>query len=253
MKIRVLIVDDEPLARARVKKMLAEEPDVVVAGECANGLEAIAFIQEHRPDLMFLDVQMPEVSGFDILRALPADHWPVIIFVTAHDQHALEAFGVHALDYLLKPFKETRFRQALQRARRYLKTQDAQGQHQRFQEWLASQEQNLTYPSRLTVKSGEHTAFIEVDDVDYIEAAANYAILHIGATNHILRETLTNLEAKLSPKRFLRVNRSAIVNMDRIKAVQPAMRGEHVVVLKNGKELSLTRGVREIQQRMESL
>lgn len=253
MKIRALIVDDETLARARVKKMLADEPDVEVAGECANGSDAIGFIQAHRPDIMFLDVQMPEVSGFDVLRALPPDHWPVIIFVTAHDQYALEAFEVYALDYLLKPFKETRFHQALQRARQHLKTRDAQGQNQRFQEWLASQEQNLAYPSRLTVKSGEHTAFVEVADVDYIEAAANYAILHVGATNHILRETLMNLEAKLSPKRFLRVNRSAIVNLDRIKAVQPAMRGEHVVVLKNGKELSLTRGVREIQQRLESL
>jgi two-component system LytT family response regulator len=250
MKIRALIVDDETLARARVKKMLADEPDVEVAGECANGSEAISFIQAHRPDIMFLDVQMPEVSGFDVLRALPSEHWPMVIFVTAHDQHALEAFEVHALDYLLKPFKETRFRQALQRARQYLKTQANQGQNQHSQEWLA---QNSAYPSRLTVKSGEHTVFIEVDDVDYIEAAANYAILHVGATNHILRETLMNLEAKLSPKRFLRVNRSAIVNMDRIKAVQPAMRGEHVVVLKNGKELSLTRGVREIQQRLESL
>ncbi len=250
MKIRALIVDDETLARARVKRMLADEPDVEVAGECASGSEAIDFIQAHRPELMFLDVQMPEVSGFDVLRALPSEHWPMVIFVTAHDQHALEAFEVHALDYLLKPFKETRFRQALQRVRQNLKTQAIQGQNQHFQEWLA---QNSAYPSRLTVKSGEHTAFVEVADVDFIEAAANYAILHVGATNHILRETLTNLEAKLSPKRFLRVNRSAIVNLDRIKAVEPATRGEHVVVLKNGKEISLTRGVREVQQRLESL
>ena len=252
MKIRALIVDDETLARARVKKMLADEPDVEVLGECANGLEAIDFIQTHRPDLMFLDVHMPEVSGFDVLRALPSEHWPMVIFVTAHDQHALEAFEVHALDYLLKPFKLARFRQALQRARQKLKALDAKGQSEQFRAWLLAQEQAI-YPSRLTVKSGEHTAFVEVNEVDYIEAAGNYAILYVGATNHILRETLANLEAKLSPKRFLRVGRSAIVNLDRIKAVQPATRGEHVVVLKNGRELPLTRGVREVQQRLESL
>jgi two-component system LytT family response regulator len=254
MNIRALIVDDELLARARVRKMLADEPDVTVVGECANGPEAVFSIQKHRPDLVFLDVQMPEVSGFDVLRSLPPDDWPpAVIFVTAHDQHALEAFEVHALDYLLKPFKETRFRQTLLRARRHLMRHESQGMNPCFQEWLASRERNPAYPNRLTLKSGEHTAFIEVNDVDYIEAAANYAILHVGATNHILRETLTNLEAKLSPKRFLRVNRSAIVYLDRIRAVQPATRGEHVVVLKNGKEISLTRGVREIQQRVGDL
>jgi len=253
MKIRALIVDDELLARARVKKMLADEPEIEIAGECANGAEAISFIQKHRPDLVFLDVQMPEVSGFDVLRELSPNGWPpAVIFVTAHDQHALEAFEVHALDYLLKPFKQARFRQALQRARQKLNAQDAKGQNERFQEWLVAQEQTA-YPSRITVKSGEHTVFVEVHEVDYIEAAANYAILHAGATNHILRETLTNLEAKLSPKRFLRVNRSAIVNLERIKAIQPATRGDHVVLLKNGKELTLTRGVRAIQQRLELL
>jgi two-component system LytT family response regulator len=195
---------------------------------------------------------MPEVSGLDVLRALPEEHWPLVIFVTAYNQHALEAFEVHALDYLLKPFKLVRFRQALQRARQTLDAKDGHGQNQRFQEWLLAQEQAV-YPSRLTVKSGEHTAFVEVNDVDCIEAAGNYAILHVGATNHILRETLANLEAKLSPKRFLRVSRSAIVNLDRIKAVQPATRCEHVVVLKNGREFTLTRGVREVQQRLESL
>jgi two-component system LytT family response regulator len=140
----------------------------------------------------------------------------------------------------------------LQRARQNQQAQDAKGQNERFREWLLAQEQAV-YPSRLTVKSGEHTAFVEVNQVDYIEAAGNYAILHVGATNHILRETLANLEAKLSPKQFLRVNRSAIVNLDRIKAVQPATRGEHVVVIKDGRELPLTRGVREVQQRLESL
>jgi two-component system LytT family response regulator len=254
MKIRAIIVDDEPLARARVRRMLADEPEVQVVGECANGAQAIASLREQRPELVFLDVQMPEVSGFDVLRALPPDHWPAaVIFVTAHDQHALEAFEVHAVDYLLKPFKESRFRQALLRARQRILNQENRGQNQRLQEWLVSREENPARLNRLTVKSGEHTAFVEVNNIDYIEAAANYAILHVGGASHILRETLANLEAGLSPKRFLRVNRSAIVNLDRVTAVQPAKRGEHVVVLRNGKELPLTRGVREIQQRVESL
>ena len=252
MKIRTLIVDDEPLARKRILMFLRDEPDLEVVGECTNGTEAIKEIGRINPDLVFLDVQMPEVSGFDVLRALPVERWPLVIFATAHNQHAVEAFEVHALDYLLKPFKLARFRQALQRARQKLTALDVKGQNERFQEWLVAQEQAV-YPSRLTVKSGEHTAFVEVLQVDYIEAAGNYAILHVGATNHILRETLANLEAKLSPKRFLRVSRSAIVNLDRIKAIQPATHDEHVVVLKDGKELPLTRGVRQVQRRLESL
>lgn len=253
MKIRALIVDDERPARERVKKSLADEMGVEIAGECGNGPEALAFIQDQRPDLVFLDVQMPEVSGFDVLRALSPTQWPAIIFVTAHDQHALKAFEVHAVDYLLKPYKESRFRQALQRMRQRLINRDASADNPRFQEWLLAQEQATAFPSRLTVRSGDRAVFIAVDDVDYIEAASNYAILHVGAVNHILRETLTNLEARLSPKNFFRVNRSAIVNLHRVKAVQPAMRGDHVVVLKYGKELPLTRGVRELQQRLEFL
>jgi two-component system, LytTR family, response regulator len=253
MKIRVLIVDDESLARARVRKMLEPELDVEVAGESAGGAEAVAFIQEHQPDLVFLDVQMPEISGFDVLRALPPERWPAVIFVTAHDQHALEAFEVHALDYLLKPFKEARFREALERARTHLRTRDAAAMNERFQDWLQASKPESAYPTHLVVKSGERTAFVRVDEVDFIEAAANYAIVHVGQQNHILRETLTHLEARLSPRAFLRVNRSAIVNLQRVQELRPASRGEHIVVLRTGKELSLTRGVREIQQRLEFL
>jgi two-component system LytT family response regulator len=252
VKIRALIVDDEPLARQRILMFLRDEPDVEIAGECVNGADAIRQIEQQKPDLVFLDVQMPEVGGFEVLLALPAGRWPLIIFVTAYNQHALRAFEVHALDYLLKPFKLVRFRQALQRARLQIEARDTRGQHERFREWLLAQEA-AAYPSRLTVKSGEHTVFVEVKDVDCIEAAGNYAILHTGAQNHVLRETLANLEAKLSPKRFLRVSRSAIVNLDRVKAVQPAARGDYIVVLKNGKELTLTRGVREVRQRLEAL
>lgn len=253
VKIRALIADDQPLARARVRRALRDEEDVEIAGECATGGEVLAFIRDQRPNLVFLDVQMPEVSGFDVLRALPPEHRPAVVFVTAHDEHASEAFEVHAVDYLLKPFKESRFRLALQRVRQHLNARDPALTNQRFQEWLRAQEQGSNRLSRLAVKSGNRTVFVEVDGVDYIEAAANYAILHVGTTSHVLRETLTHLVARLAPERFLRVSRSAIVNLDRVKAVQPAVRGEYIVVLKNGKELPLTRSVREIRQRLEAL
>jgi two-component system LytT family response regulator len=253
MKIRALIVDNEEPVRARVAKLLASEPDVEVVGQCANGLEAIGFIQKHRTDLVFLEVRMPEVDGFEILRALPTNRCPEVIFVTAHEEYALAAFEFHALDYLIKPFKEGRFRDALQQARHYFDRNNDVESSRCFQKDDASTNSNEFYSRRLAIKSGEYTAFVEVADVDYIEAAANYAILHVGVVNHILRETLTNLEAKLSPERFLRVNRSTIVNLDRIKAVHPAGRGEHSVVLKNGKKITLTRGVREVQRRLECL
>jgi two-component system LytT family response regulator len=251
MKLRVLIVDDEALARTRVRKMLAEEAEVEVLGECANGPEAIAAIRQHRPDLVFLDVQMPEVSGFDVLRALAPDEIPAVIFVTAHDEHAIEAFEVHALDYLLKPFKQSRFQEALQRAREHLASRDVRALNQRLTDWLNAPKAESPCLTRLAVKSGERTVFIKVEDVDYIESAGNYAILHVGKESHILRETLTNLEAKLSPRLFLRVNRSALVNLTRVKELQPALRGDHVVILKDGKQLALTRGVREIQERLQ--
>lgn len=253
MKIKALIVDDEALARSRLRKLLAGEADVEVVGESANGPEAIAFIQEHRPDLVFLDVQMPEVSGFDVLRALLPGTWPLVVFVTAHDEHAIKAFEVQAVDYLLKPTTQARLHDAVQRALKHLQSRDAAALNSRVEALLGTTKSENAYPSRLAVKSGDRTVFVKMDDVDYIEAAANYAILHTGAQNHILRETLTNLEARLSPKQFFRVNRSAIVNLERVKEVQPALRGEHVVILKNGKDLALTRGVREIQQRLEFL
>ena len=253
MKIKTLIVDDEALARSRVRKLLANEVEVEVVGESANGPEAIAFIQEHRPDLVFLDVQMPEVSGFDVLRALLPGTLPLVIFVTAHDEHAIQAFEVQAMDYLLKPATQARLHDAVQRAHKYLQARHAAALSTRVEAMQGATNPENAYPSRLAVRSGDRTVFVKMDDVDYIEAAANYAILHVGAQNHILRETLTNLEARLSPKKFFRVNRSAIVNLERVKEVQPAMRGEHVVILKNGKDLALTRGVREIQQRLEFL
>jgi two-component system LytT family response regulator len=253
VNIRALIVDDEPLARQGVRLLLQEESDIEVIGECASGSEALKLVQRAKPALMFLDVQMPKMDGFALLAAIPLEQMPVVIFVTAYDQHALKAFEASATDYLLKPIKPARFREALQRARQLLQSRDANALNQRLQALLSMVKPESLYPSHLSVKAGERTVFVKLHDVDFIEAAANYAILHTGTQNHVLRETLGNLESKLSPKTFLRIHRSAIVNLERVAGVKPAPRGEYMVVLKSGKELPLTRGVREIQRRLEFL
>jgi two-component system LytT family response regulator len=252
-RIQILIVDDEAGARARVKDMLADEADMEIAGECANGPDAIAFIQKHRPDLVLMEVELPRLSAFDVLRALaPADR-PVVIFVTNHDQYALEAFAFDVADYLLKTFAEPRFRQALERARQHLERSETSRSDHCFQELPAAQGQSANFPSRLAVRSGKRIAFVPVDDVDCIEAASNYVILHVGTMDHILRGTLTDLQARLSPRRFLRVNRSTIVNLERVTGVQPAKGSGYVVVLQNGQELSLSLGVQDVQKRLEFL
>lgn len=251
MKTRVLIVDDEALARGRVRKLLAQEPDIEVVGECASGPEAVQFIKREPPDLVFLDVQMPEMSGFDVLRALPPGHLPAVIFVTAHDQHALEAFEVHALDYLLKPFKRARFQEALRRAVRQLQTRDTAEVNSELAEWLKAAKTGPGWLNRIAVKTDDRTIFIKVEEVDYFESASNYVVISTRTGNHILRDTLTNLETRLPPKSFLRISRSVIVNLDAIKELQPGLQGEHVIILHSGKQLVMTRGLREVQERLQ--
>lgn len=252
MNIRALIVDDEALARGRMRKLLAQEPDLEIVGECSNGPEALASIAQHRPNLVFLDVQMPEVSGFDVLRALPEQNRPAVIFVTAHDQHAIEAFEVNALDYLLKPFTQARLLAAVQRARQQLSAQDTSTLNRRLTEFLkASAPATPVYLHRIAVKNANQTLFIRVEDIDFIESAANYAVLQTAKENHVIRDTLNNLEAKLSPRLFLRISRSVIVNLERIKGIQSTPRGEYVVVLHSGRQLLMTRGLREIQERLQ--
>ena len=251
MRIRTLIVDDETLARERLRKLLAKAVDVEIIGEASNGPEAIAFIREQRPDLAFLDVQMPEVSGFDVLRALPEESWPAVVFVTAHNQHAIEAFEVHALDYLLKPFTQDRLLAAVQQARQHIETRNQAAGNLQLAEWLKSSKTEPSYLSRIAVKTGAQTIFVRVEDVDYIESAGNYAVVQTHAENHILRETLTSLEAKLPPHLFLRISRSILVNLERVKSLQSTPRGDYLVVLQDNRPLTMTRGVKEIQERMQ--
>jgi two-component system LytT family response regulator len=251
MSIRALIVDDEPLARERIRALLREEADVEVVGECADGPSAVAAIQKLSPDLVFLDVQMPGMDGFGVLRALGAGRVPEVIFVTAYDQHAVKAFEAHALDYLLKPFKPARFREALRRAREQLARRRAGALPENLAALLAHLQPQRAYLSRIAVKSGERTVFVKTGEIEYLEAAGNYVVLHAGRENHVVRETLAALEAQLDPKQFVRINRSTLVNVEQIREVQPLFKGEHVVVLRNGRQLPLTRGVRELQERLK--
>jgi two-component system, LytTR family, response regulator len=252
MRIRVWLVDDEAPARLSLRHLIELEQEVEVIGESPSGKEAVAAILEHHPDLVFLDIQMPEMSGIDVIRALPPDQRPATIFVSAGGQHALEAFEVHALDYLLKPCQASRLQEALRRAREHFRTRRSENTNAAPDRPGAALDSSQR-PSHITVKTGGRTVFIPVAELDYIESAANYAILHVGAENHVLRETLMKLEAKLPPQQFLRVSRCAIVNLDFINEVDRAPRRERVLVLKNGKEIAVTCGVREIRRRRERL
>jgi two-component system LytT family response regulator len=254
MKIRALIVDDEQLARQRVRLLLGEEPDVEVIGESRDGFQAVDQIELLKPDLVFLDVQMPEVDGFEVLRRVAQAPLPVVIFTTAYDQHALQAFEVSALDYLLKPFKPSRFREAVERARDLIANKQA-GVAARGLLTLLGQPPapgvargKLT---RLAVKTPGKVTFVELDQIQAIEAAGKYAVVHVGKENHVLRESMTSLEFHLPSQRFLRISRSVIVNIDQIKELQPMFKGENLVVLKNGKNYPTTRPLREIQQKLE--
>jgi two-component system, LytTR family, response regulator len=242
MTIRVCIADDEPLARERIRTLLEHEPDVRVVSECADGAEAIAEIQRERPDLVFLDVQMPVVDGFGVLRALDDEMIPSVIFVSAHDQYALQAFDVHALDYLLKPFNSHRFRKALSRARLEILKDQPAGVSQRLLSLLEELQNGRKPQERLVLKTAGRVSFLKVDEIDWIEAEGNYVRLHVGATSHLLRETMKGMEAKLDSTRFLRIHRSTIVNADRIKELQPLFHGEYAVILRDGTRLTASRG-----------
>jgi len=248
MNIRTLIVDDEPLARERVRTLLQAEPDVEIVGECGDGHEALSVLQEHAPDLLFLDVQMPGLGGFEVLRELGAERMPVVIFVTAYDQHALKAFEVHALDYLLKPFKPARFKETVQRAREALANRAGSQASINLRTLLAQVKPEREHLSRIPVRNNEKVVFVKASLIEYIESAGNYVVLHAGKENHVVRETLTALEEKLDPKQFVRLSRSVLVNVEQIKEIQPLFKGEHAVLLHNGKQLTMTRGLREVQE-----
>jgi two-component system LytT family response regulator len=250
MKIRTVIVDDEPLARERLRKLLAAEPDLEIVAECGDGAEAVEVIDRETPDLVFLDIQMPELDGFGVVEHMSPARPPEVVFVTAFNQHAVRAFEVHALDYLLKPFDRERLQRCLARARTRLQQARSGELNQKLTALLAEMRPAETKTAdRLAIKTGGKVVFVKTSDIDWIEAADNYVNLHVGADSHLLRETMTAIEARLDPKHFLRVSRSAIVNVDRIKELQPMFHGDYTIILRNGAKLGLSRNYREkIQQ-----
>ncbi|MBN8245918.1 MAG: response regulator transcription factor [Verrucomicrobia bacterium] len=244
--VRVLTVDDEPLGRERLRTFLSQERDIFHVGEAANGEEAISRIRELRPDLVFLDVQLPGCTGFGVLERLGQETPPAVVFVTAHDEFALKAFDVHAVDYLLKPFGRDRFRTALQRAMDRLRTGSSGDLAHRLNAVLAQlQPRSNPGVERIPVKSGGKVTFVNVPDVDWVGSADNYVELHVGAQTHLVRETLTAMEQRLPPGRFIRISRTAIVNSDRVKELQPLFHGEYSVTLRDGTRLTLSRTYRD--------
>jgi two-component system LytT family response regulator len=233
--IRALVVDDESLARSNVTVLLRRDPDVDLVGECSSGIEALAQIRRMQPDLLFLDVQMPECDGFDVLELLGSAVPPAIVFVTAHDEYALRAFEAGALDYLLKPFDDARFRRALDRAKAA----------------LAHRPTRSRTSNRLVIKDRGEVLFIKVADIDWIEAANYYACLHVGARIHVLRRSLIELESDLDAAQFCRVHRAAIVNLERIRSLELKDDGEYEVVLETGARLRMSRRFRRrLQSRL---
>lgn len=239
-KIRVLIVDDEPLARSNVAVLLRTDPDIGTVSECGSGTEAIGEIRVAKPDLLFLDVQMPECDGFDVLELLGRDLPPAVVFVTAYDQYALRAFEAGALDYLLKPFDNARFELALGRAKQRIR--------------LSTDRRGKCWPrklERVVIKSAGEVCFVKISEIDWIEAADYYACLHVGAKSHLLRRSMAELEEDLDPSMFCRVHRSGIVNLERIRGLKLSEGGEYEILLDNGRKVRMSRRYRkQLQERM---
>ncbi|MGH7718603.1 MAG: LytR/AlgR family response regulator transcription factor, partial [Gemmatimonadaceae bacterium] len=243
--IRALIVDDEPLAREKIRTLLEHEEGVEIVGECADGAEALKAIEERAPNLVFLDVQMPRVDGFTLLQSLRGDDAIAVIFVTAYDEYALRAFEVHALDYLLKPFDAARFRQALARARERLQHDHVRTLDKQVRALLDDLTSGRRRTDRLVVRSGGRVFFLRPEDIDWVDATGNYVRLHVGHETYQLRETMKVLERKLDSERFLRIHRSLIINVERIRELEPWFHGAFVVVLQDGTRLISSRSANE--------
>ena len=235
MPIETLIVDDERIARQRLRRLLETQPDIAIAGECSSGTEAAAFLDQRPVDLVFLDIQMPEMDGFAFLESRISTKMPMVVFVTAHDVHAVRAFEVSALDYLLKPFDQERLDRCLNRVR----------SHHELQRTSGNGSAGKSRPNRLAVRSSGKVFFVKMEDIDWVEAADNYVVLHLGHETHILRETMNSIQERLNPQKFIRVHRSRIVNVERIKELQPWFHGEYLIVLHDGTQLTLSRSYRE--------
>jgi len=248
--IRTVLADDEPLARKKLRILLDAEPGLDVVAECASGEETLAAVQAHKPDLLLLDIRMPDADGFEVLGRIPRDQMPIVVFTTAYDQYAIRAFEAHALDYVLKPFDEERLHHAIERVRSEL---EKSRNHSQADRMLNRAEETKQLPQslerRLIIRTGGRVVFLDLDEVDWIEAAANYVKVNVGKDSYLLREAISRISEKLDPSRFVRIHRSTIVNIGKIKELQPCDSGEYIAVLKNGKGLSCSRTYRnQLQQ-----
>jgi two-component system LytT family response regulator len=242
--IRTVIADDEGLARTKLRLLLSSETGVSVVAECRDAKQTIAAVQTHKPDLLLLDIQMPDADGFEVLKRIPDDQMPVVIFTTAYDQYAIRAFEAHALDYLLKPFNQERLHSALERVKTELLKTHEHGLRARLLDLLGETKPESRQLRRLVIRTAGRVVFLDLDEVDWIEAAANYVKLHVGRDSYLLREGIGHIATRLDPEHFVRIHRSSIVNVDRIRELQPCDSGEYIAVLRDGKELSCSRGCR---------
>ena len=245
-RLRALVVDDEPLARESLRILISRDPDFIVAGEC-TGVDAPALIRATNPDVLFLDIQMPELDGFGVISAIGAESAPLIVFTTAYDAYALKAFDVHALDYLLKPFDDARFAETLARVKTRVRGGGARTDAEKLVQLLEARERHAR---RLLVRVREKVIVVKTDDIDWIEAADYYASIHAGGNTYLLRETLNELEKRLDSEQFLRVHRSAIVNVDRVTEIHPLFRGDCTLLLTDGSRVKLSRTRRDQFERM---
>lgn len=250
MKLRVVIVDDEPLARDRLRRLLGADPGVELLAECADGVSAVKAVREFHPDLLLLDVQMPGMDGFEMLGKLGREKLPHVVFVTGHGDHAVRAFQQQAIDYLLKPTTRSRLAESLRRVRERLADGSPVPFPEGLSDFLAERKEAASRIRRLPVRSGERITFVTVGEIDWIEAAGNYVVLHVENTRHVLRETMNTLETQLPADAFLRVSRSAIVNLHRIREIQTVSPSEHIALLATGSKIPLTRSLREIEHKL---
>lgn len=245
MEIRTLIVDDMKLARERLKQALSGDTEIKVIGECANGHEAVIAIAKENPDLVFLDVQMPKMNGFEVVETIGAEKMPTVVFVTAYDEFALRAFEINALDYLLKPIDEERLAKTISRIKRQIKETGRGDIETRLLQLLGKVENKPGYSRRIAVKTAQHTILVATEDIDWIGGAGNYLELHVGKDVYLIRERFHKLEQKLDPDQFVRIHRSTIVNIERIKMLHPMFNGDHIIVLQDGVKLNLSRTYHE--------
>lgn len=248
--ISTIVVDDESLARKRINRLLKKVDGIEVVGTCKNGEEAVEQIIKERPSLIFLDIQMPGKDGFEVIQEIEKEYYyPSIIFVTAYDEYALKAFEVHALDYLLKPFEEKKFYESVERALKIIREAETRKMWHRLGNLMQKAEKSAEYLSRIMIKESDRIFFLPVEDIDWIEASGNYVCIHSGGEQHMLRETMTNMEKRLDPNIFYRVHRSTIINLDKVKELEQWFHGDYQIIMENGKKLTLSRNYKELLQK----